>query len=299
MGKERSVVELRACLIHVQRMLDRARLLEEEYEEKIRRVPIEHAPEVSTLKHTISFPELRSLDLFCLDAIKRWLPEQDFLLGQWHTFGDTGHAGPGSVITNLLYKRSLLESALALLESSTTVTKMENPLSLPSSYVKLTEAVERFFADSEHDCQDYDRNVFLMTRFVPGDETLATIDQLIRDTLASSGLVGHRADDRCYPDDRNLWDNVCTYMLGCKFGIAVLESVIVEEFNPNVALEYGFMRGLGKPTLLLKEERFRPRADLLGTLWESFDILKLETSIPQAINRWISDLRLNSPALAG
>jgi hypothetical protein len=33
------------------------------------------------------------------------------------------------------------------------------------------------------------------------------------------------------------------------------------------------MRALGKPVLLLKEKRMKPRADILGTLWEEFDIL--------------------------
>ena len=56
------------------------------------------------------------------------------------------------------------------------------------------------------------------------------------------GLMGHRADDRCYPNDRNLWDNVCTYMFCCKYGVHILEDIMADEFNPNVALEYGFMR---------------------------------------------------------
>ena len=104
------------------------------------------------------------------------------------------------------------------------------------------------------------------------------------------GLRGHRADDKCYPGDRNLWDNVCTYMIGCKYGIALLEDIIADEFNPNVALEYGFMRALGKPTLLLKERRFKARADILGTLWEEFDILDIETSITSAVSRWLRDV---------
>ena len=76
----------------------------------------------------------------------------------------------------------------------------------------------------------------------------------------------------------------------CSLGIAVLEDIIVEEFNPNVALEYGFMLGLGKPTLLLKERRFRPRADILGTLWEESDILRLDETVPKAICRWLDDV---------
>ena len=79
-------------------------------------------------------------------------------------------------------------------------------------------------------------------------------------------------------------------MIGCKYGIALLEDIIADEFNPNVALEYGFMRALGKPTLLLKERRFKARADILGTLWEEFDILDIETSITSAVSRWLRDV---------
>jgi hypothetical protein len=166
--------------------------------------------------------------------------------------------------------------------------KLGNVL-IPPGYNKLIEPLETFLGDSARECTNYFRNVFIMTRFQPGNKTLETIDTTIRAALRSRGLVGHRADDRCYPTDRNLWDNVCTYMIGCKYGVAVLENILQDEFNPNVALEYGFMRALGKPTLLLKEKRMAPRADIIGTLLEQFDILNIETTITHAINRWADD----------
>jgi nucleoside 2-deoxyribosyltransferase len=79
-------------------------------------------------------------------------------------------------------------------------------------------------------------------------------------------------------------------MIGCKYGIAVLENILENEFNPNVALEYGFMRALGKPVLLLEEKRMSPRADILGTLWEQFDMVEgIQKTIADAINRWAHD----------
>jgi len=161
---------------------------------------------------------------------------------------------------------------------------------VPAAHAKLQPAVNAFLADSLHHCDDPDRNVFIMTRFQAGQDTLDAIDATIRATLATRGLRAHRADDRCYVDDRNLWDNVCTYMLGCRYGIAILENILEDEFNPNVALEYGFMRGLGKEVLLLKERRFKPRADIMGVLWEEFDILKLRPQIKAAVTRWMDDL---------
>jgi hypothetical protein len=163
-------------------------------------------------------------------------------------------------------------------------------VAIPGGYKKLMEPLEAFFADEERSCVDYEKNVFIMSRFLTGSKTLDSIDKTIRAAVTSVGLISHRADDRVYPIDRNLWDNVCTYMVGCKFGIAVLEDILQDEFNPNVALEYGFMRALGKPTLLLKEQRMRPRADILGTLWEPFDILEIEKGITDAIRRWSRDL---------
>jgi hypothetical protein len=161
---------------------------------------------------------------------------------------------------------------------------------IPGGYRKLKEPRESFFSDDERGCSNYDKNVFIMTRFLPGNRVLESIDNTIRTELKSVGLEGHRADDRVYPDDRNLWDNVCTYMVGCKYGIAVLEDVLRWEFNPNVALEYGFMRALGKPVLLLKEQRMIPRADILGTLWEEFDVFEIEMGITNSIRRWVRDL---------
>lgn len=177
---------------------------------------------------------------------------------------------------------------LGTAEESDKSLKLGNVL-IPPGYNKLIEPLEMFLDDSARLCTDYSRNVFIMTRFQPGNKTLETIDSTIRAALSNRGLAGHRADDRCYPTDRNLWDNVCTYMIGCKYGIAVLENIIQDEFNPNVALEYGFMRALGKPTLLLKEKRMAPRADIIGTLLEQFDILNIETTVTDAINRWADD----------
>lgn len=180
---------------------------------------------------------------------------------------------------------------LRLLE---TVNELDKPLKIeniliPTGYQKLLEPIEAFFQDTANHCDVYSKNVFIMTRYQPGNKTLETIDKTLRDTLRSHGLFAHRADDRCYATDRNLWDNLCTYMIGCKYGIAVLENIILDEFNPNVALEYGFMRALGKPTLLLKEKRMAPRADILGTIWEEFDMLEIEDTIKRAVERWIND----------
>jgi hypothetical protein len=206
--------------------------------------------------------------------------------------GDKGPDGPEDIRDDLYRKKSVMEHAIDLAQlmipSSSGAARLT--AGLPQSYDKLAGCMELFFKDSARSCQDYSRNVFIMTRFERNNRVLDGLDKTIREVLLARTLIGHRADDRCYPNDRNLWDNVCTYMFGCKYGIAVLEDIIAAEFNPNVALEYGFMRALGKPTLLLKERRFKPRADILGTVWHEFDILDLERSVSTAIEKWIDDI---------
>jgi hypothetical protein len=135
--------------------------------------------------------------------------------------------------------------------------------------------------------------VFIMTRFATGNRLLEPLDREIRGVLRGHGLNPVRADDRMYLRDRNLWNNVCVYMLCCKYGIAILEDRIKDEFNPNVAIEYGFMRGLNKPTLLLTDVGFRNlRADIIGTLREEFDITDIEGSIRRPIETWLVELGL-------
>lgn len=50
------------------------------------------------------------------------------------------------------------------------------------------------------------------------------------------------------------------------------------------------MRALGKPTLLLKERRFKARADILGTVWNEFDILDIQATVAGAIEKWLDDI---------
>jgi hypothetical protein len=156
------------------------------------------------------------------------------------------------------------------------------------------------YRDLDSDCRkflqlhpSYERNVFIMTRFLPGDELLEELDQELRRALCRRGLNGVRADDRMFPIDRQLWKNVCVYMLCCASGVAILEDRLADEFNPNVALEYGFMRALDKPTLLLKDKLFRnQRADIMGTVHGEFNLGALAKTLPPAIDQWVRDLDL-------
>jgi hypothetical protein len=160
---------------------------------------------------------------------------------------------------------------------------------LPTGYQFLTEQCQSFFVDHPN----YDRNVFLMTSFDISSKPLVDLDVELRRVIRKIGLNPVRADDKMYLPDRNLWNNVCLYMLCCGQGIAILEDRARDEFNPNIALEYGFMRGLSKPALLLADKGFRNlRADVFGTLREEFDLLDLIGTVGPAVQRWAASLNL-------
>lgn len=166
---------------------------------------------------------------------------------------------------------------------------MKSDFFLPPGYQFLADDCKRFFDDHP----EYNKNVFIMTRFVSENRLLEELDFEVRRVLRSNGLNPLRADDKMYLRDRNLWNNVCVYMTCCKYGIAILEDRIANEFNPNVAIEYGFMRALNKPVLLLADTGFRNlRADIIGTLREQFDITDIKGSVDKPIITWLTELNL-------
>lgn len=158
---------------------------------------------------------------------------------------------------------------------------------IPPGYNALSNECARFLEDHPN----YDKNVFVMMRFDEGDKTLKRLDIELRRILKSLGFEPVRADDKMYMKDRNIWDNVCVYMICCKYSVAILEDRKKDEFNPNIALEYGFMRALDKRTLLFADSGFRNlRADIIGTLREKFDIADIENTIEEPLRRWANEL---------
>jgi len=160
---------------------------------------------------------------------------------------------------------------------------------IPPGYMFLADECEHFLKDHPN----YDDNILIMTRFAAGNRLLEELNRELRSVLKDHSLNPVRADDKMYLRDRNLWNNVCVYMICCKFGIAILEDRVADEFNPNVALEYGFMRALNKPVLLLADVGFRNlRADIIGTLQEKFDITDIKVTIKKPIETWLKEVDL-------
>ncbi len=110
----------------------------------------------------------------------------------------------------------------------------------------------------------------------------------IKDTLGKHKITALRADDKQYMDD--LFPNVKVYMHARDFGIAVFDRITEDDFNPNVSLEVGYMLGMGKNVILLKDKTLKSLPnDLTGKLYKQFNTLEISTSLPEQIEKWLSD----------
>jgi hypothetical protein len=129
--------------------------------------------------------------------------------------------------------------------------------------------------------------VFLMMKY-RATPLHTRIAEAIRATCSTHGLEALRADDKRYSDD--LLPNVRTYMHGCDSGIAVLERLTEDDFNPNVSLEVGYMMAQAKPVCLLKDKTLTSlQTDLLGRLYDAFDTQDPENTIPPVLEKWLKD----------
>jgi CAP12/Pycsar effector protein, TIR domain len=134
----------------------------------------------------------------------------------------------------------------------------------------------------------FSSNVFVMMRFQDTKHN-AEIRRAIESALKPHGLTAQFADNLTVAD--TLWDNVCAYMLGSQFGIAVIEEIEERSFNPNVALEIGFMLALQRQVLVLKDKRVPSMpADLMGHVYSQFDSYDIETTVVARIDAWIEEL---------
>lgn len=155
------------------------------------------------------------------------------------------------------------------------------PRTIPG-YEVLQPVLDRFSDDHP----DWEKNVFIAMRFRP-QKQFQDIHGSIKQTLSDLGLKGLRSDDRVYPLDGDLWSNICVYMMGCKYGLCVFEEIDEREFNPNVPLEYGFMRAMNRQVLLLKDIRMpKLPSDMTGKLYRTFDSYNIELTINEQVRQW-------------
>ncbi len=134
-------------------------------------------------------------------------------------------------------------------------------------------------------------HVFVIMRYLK-DPRFGEIERAIKRSLERHGFKAHLARDVNYAP--TLWDNVRTIMHCCEYAVAVFEDIEVRDFNPNVSLETGYMLARDKTCLLLKEQRMPELpADLVGHLYESFDIFRIDETVSACIERWMVDLGID------
>lgn len=171
------------------------------------------------------------------------------------------------------------------------------------SFILIPEAVQRsvLVFESPPEIQDSLRHFqldyphpekvgFILMRF-GGTEAQSQLLGAIKAALRAHGLDGVRADEKQYHDD--LFQNVLTFMHGCGFAIAVFEHAEEGTFNPNIALEVGYLLAMRKPMCLLKDHRLETlHTDLMGKLYLAFDARNPVRGIKKELTSWLGKKRL-------
>jgi hypothetical protein len=144
---------------------------------------------------------------------------------------------------------------------------------------------------------DFDRNVFLMTRF-PSDPSDASYLDPVSDVilvakrvLGEHGLHLHLASDSQLVDD--VYSNVAGYMWACRYGLALLEDRLDVGLNDNVLIEVGSMLMTGRRCGLLRDRDVPDLpADVAAQIYKPVDFDDL-TEVADQVHRWArDDLRL-------
>jgi predicted nucleotide-binding protein len=144
----------------------------------------------------------------------------------------------------------------------------------------------------------YSHNVFIMMSYKDDDRYRKTI-QTIKRTLKDNGFNGLLASDKTV--NSQLWGNVQAYMLACKYGIAIITreeerkgtktKITTSQYNPNVAIELGFMLSRGKDVLILKDKVLEKiPTDVMGSLYQDFDLDNPRRSLARTVKRWIKEI---------
>jgi hypothetical protein len=167
-------------------------------------------------------------------------------------------------------------------------TLLQQTVDFPPRHRRHFELLPEFWADGS-----YEKSVFLMAKFPDGRD--AAKDRELERVLdvAAAAVEGAGFTPRLARGPKRyhggLWDNVELHLLGCSLGIAIVEDRHTDELNPNISMEWGWMRGMGKPVLFLVEDGFRQdRADLNGLIRDGFEWNDPETTITPAIHAWLS-----------
>jgi hypothetical protein len=138
----------------------------------------------------------------------------------------------------------------------------------------------------------YDDFVFIMTKFpdpddaTPEGQQLQAIIKCVEEAVIARGYKPRIAWEKDYT--RWLFANVELFLFGCARGIAIVEDKYLPELNPNVAIEWGWMTGMGREVLYLREQEFEhQRADWSGLINYTFRWTDPKQGIELAVNKFL------------
>lgn len=123
---------------------------------------------------------------------------------------------------------------------------------------------------------------------MPFREELNKVYEIIKDIFASKGYSAIRADEKEFTND--LWENVRVYLECCNVAVAVFDKNDQDNYNPNVAIEVGYMLSKGNKVCLLKDKKLpKLSSDLISKMYKEYDSDDVEGTLPEQLELWIRD----------
>jgi len=145
----------------------------------------------------------------------------------------------------------------------------------PPQHLHLQAAFDQFDKPLAAAGKTYDKRVFIMTKYPDGtdaalDAQLQTVIDTVCAAVTKNGCHPQLAKgQKLHP---NLWENLVCQMLGCRRGIAIVEERFDGKLNPNVAMEWGWMRAMNKDVIYLVEKKaLHAPADVQALIQDRFD----------------------------
>ncbi len=165
---------------------------------------------------------------------------------------------------------------------------------IDSEFSRYEDSLKNMWEQSK---SEYETSVFLMMPF-KGDMEYRVLTEEIKKVCKENGFTAFRVDDPFRSPYDGLWDNIVANMLSCKYGISVYvsEKVLdaVEDeprffHNPNVAIEYGFMKSRGKKVLILKDKKSKTPSDIQGFIWRPFELKNPDKTVAPVLGPWLKE----------
>ena len=160
---------------------------------------------------------------------------------------------------------------------------------------RMPERFHQKYAVELEECKlrgKFEESVFIMTKYPSEkdkDKTAAELQNvidLVKKGVESRGCKPRLASEKALHSW--LWGSVEVYLVGCKRGVAIIEDKYMPELNPNVAMEWGWMKGMGRDVLFLKEESFNhERADWKGLVNFTFNWADPAPGVEAALDQFL------------